>query len=271
MPFTLSHAAAIIPFARRGLVFSALVVGSMAPDFVYFTEFSPGSSFSHSIPGVFFYCVPAGLIVLWLFHFVLKRPMASLLPASHQRRLVPWTKRFSFGPYRHFFLIIVSLIIGGLTHIIWDSFTHPNGWAVEHFPALSFTVQVTWFGPSHFYRILQHGSTVFGAAVLLGYYWRWWLRAPVHPVESMVQVSWKVKTSVVAVWLGSAGFVAGLYVLNRFPEVFSVDAFRRIVRQSVIQVILVVLIEVILFCLFWNLAEKRKCRLANPTSPRAGC
>ena len=68
-----------------------------------------------------------------------------------------------------------------------------------------------------------------------------------------------------------AGFVAGLYVLNRFPEVFSVDAFRRIVRQSVIQVILVVLIEVILFCLFWNLAEKRKCRLANPASPRAGC
>jgi hypothetical protein len=87
----------------------------------------------------------------------------------------------------------------------------------------------------------------------------------------MVQVSWKVKTSVVAVWLGSAGFVAGLYVLNRFPEVFSADAFRRIVRQSVIQVILVVLIEIILFCLFWNLAEKRKCRLANPASPRVGC
>jgi hypothetical protein len=242
----------------------------MAPDFVYFTTLSPGSIFSHSIPGVLFYCVPAGVIALWLFHFVLKRPMSSLLPASHQQRLVPWMNVFSFGPCRHFLLIVLSLVIGGFTHIIWDSFTHADGWPVVHFPALSFTVQVTWFGPSQFYRILQHGSTVFGAAVLLGCYWRWWLRAPVHPVESMVQVSWKVKTSVVAVWLGSAGFAAGLYALNRFPEVFSARAFQRFVHRSVIEVILVVLIEIILFCLFWNLAEKRKCRLANRASSPTG-
>lgn len=266
MPFTLSHAAAVIPFARRGMVFSALAVGSMAPDFVYFTKFSPGSVFSHSVPGVLFYCVPAGLLVLWLFHFVVKRPMASLLPASHQRRLVPWMNRFSFGPFRHFFLIIVSLIIGGFTHLIWDSFTHPDGWVVEHFPVLSLPVRETSLGPLRFYRVLQHGSTLFGAVVLLGCYWRWWLRAPVHPVESIVQVSWKVKASIVAVWLGSAGFVAGLYALNRFPEVFSIGAFRQIVHRSAIQIILVVLIEVILFCLFWNLAEKRKCRLANRAS-----
>jgi hypothetical protein len=270
MPFTLSHAAAVIPFARRGLVFSALAVGSMAPDFVYFSKWPPSSIFSHSIPGVFFYCVPAGLIVLWLFHFVVKRPMASLLPLSHQRRLVPWMNRFSFGPFRHFFLIIVSLIIGGFTHIIWDSFTHPSGWAVEHFPALSFTVQETWFGPSRLYRVLQHGSTLFGAAVLFGCYWQWWLRAPVHPVESIVHVSWKLKASVVSIWLGSAGLVAGLYALNRFPEAFGVGALRRIVHGSVIDVILVVLIEVILFCLFWHLVEKRKCRLSNRASSPVG-
>ena len=105
--------------------------------------------------------------------------------------------------------------------------------------------------------------------MLLGCYWRWWLRAPVYPVESMVQVSWKLKASVVAVWLGSAGFVAALYALTRFPEAFSVGTFRQIVHRSVIQIILVVLIEVILFCLFWNLAEKRKYRLANRASSPA--
>jgi uncharacterized protein DUF4184 len=266
MPFTLSHAAAVMPFARRGLVLSALVVGSMAPDFVYFTTWSPHSGFSHSIPGVFFYCVPAGLLVLSLFHFVIKRPMASLLPVSHQRRLVPWMNRFSFGPLRHFFLIILSLVIGGFTHILWDSFTHSHGWAVEQFPALSITVRDTWLGPSQFYRVLQHGSTVFGAAVLLGCYWRWWRRAPVHPVESIVQVSGKVKAGVVAVWLGSVG----LYALNRLPEVLSVGAFHRVLHRSVIEVIVVMLAEVILFCLFWHLAEKRRCRLANRALPQAG-
>src|SRR2546423_13502044 len=111
--------------------------------------------------------------------------------------------RFSFGPSRHFFLIVLSLIIGGFTHIIWDSFTHPDGWAVLHFPALSFTVWETSLGSVRFYRVLQHFSTLFGGALLLGCYWRWWLRAPVHPVESIVQTSWKVKAGVVAVWLGS--------------------------------------------------------------------
>ncbi|MEO8427865.1 MAG: DUF4184 family protein [Verrucomicrobiota bacterium] len=271
MPFTISHAAAVIPLARRGLVFSALVVGSMTPDVVYFTTFSPGSTFSHSIPGVFFYCVPAGLIMLWIFHFVVKRPMASLLPASHQRRLVPWMDRFSFGPPRHFLLIVLSLIIGGFTHIIWDSFTHPDGWVVEHLPALSFTVWKTSLGPVRFYRVMQHCSTLFGGAVLFGCYWRWWLRAPIHPVESIVRVSWKIKASIVTVWLASAGFVAGLYaLLSRFPEVLSVGAFRVFVHRSVVDVILVVLVEIILFCLFWHLAEKRKCRLANRAASPAG-
>ncbi len=38
MPWTVSHPAAAAPFARWGLVLSALVVGSMAPDFVYFRK-----------------------------------------------------------------------------------------------------------------------------------------------------------------------------------------------------------------------------------------
>src|SRR5215467_12574272 len=40
VPFTFSHPAAVLPLARRGLVFSALVVGSMAPDFPYFVQMS---------------------------------------------------------------------------------------------------------------------------------------------------------------------------------------------------------------------------------------
>ena len=45
MPFTGSHPAAVLPFLRSGLPPSALVIGSMAPDFPYYfqiaTVFNP--------------------------------------------------------------------------------------------------------------------------------------------------------------------------------------------------------------------------------------
>lgn len=36
MPFTLAHPVAMLPFARRRVHFPAMVIGSLAPDFVYF-------------------------------------------------------------------------------------------------------------------------------------------------------------------------------------------------------------------------------------------
>src|SRR5581483_12465816 len=50
VPFTLAHPAAVLPLRRRGLVFSALVVGSMAPDFEYF--FGLKRPISHTMPGI---------------------------------------------------------------------------------------------------------------------------------------------------------------------------------------------------------------------------
>ena len=54
MPFTLAHPAAVLPFARTKLVFSALIAGALAPDVGYFLTLyrpdaprvirSPGSS-----------------------------------------------------------------------------------------------------------------------------------------------------------------------------------------------------------------------------------
>ncbi len=64
MPFTLAHPAAAAPLRRFGLVLSALVVGSMAPDFPYFLPGLPQDKFGHTLAGVFWFCVPAGLAVL---------------------------------------------------------------------------------------------------------------------------------------------------------------------------------------------------------------
>ena len=42
MPFTASHAAAVLPLLRTPLPASALGIGGMAPDFPFFLPFGPG-------------------------------------------------------------------------------------------------------------------------------------------------------------------------------------------------------------------------------------
>src|SRR5512133_2984557 len=143
MPFTISHAAAALPFRRTRLVFSAIVVGCMAPDFEYFLHARIISRVSHTLAGAFEFSLPAALVVLSLFFWVMERPLLVLMPSSIQRRVV--LKPFTLLPWKRFFLIIASLMVGIASHLIWDSFTHPGMWAVDHFH---------WFHKSQ--RVLGH-------------------------------------------------------------------------------------------------------------------
>src|SRR2546421_4037993 len=118
MPFTLSHPAAVIPLRRWG-VFSALVIGSMMPDTVYFLPFfSEHDRYGHTLPGIFFYCLPAGVALLWLFHTLLKKPLISLFPRAQQGALLAASPDFRFTPLSRFALIVWSLLLGALTHIL---------------------------------------------------------------------------------------------------------------------------------------------------------
>ena len=106
LPLTFSPPAAVLPLARCRLVFSALVVGSMSPDFIYFIAAVSGNRFSQSLPGTPFFCVPVGLVVLWLFHAVWKYPLISLFPDHHQERLTLAARDFPFAPARRLVTII---------------------------------------------------------------------------------------------------------------------------------------------------------------------
>jgi hypothetical protein len=175
MPFTLAHTAACIPLARKGLVASALLVGSISPDFAYFFPIPRLSRLSHSLLGIFLFCVPLGLIALWLFHRFLKQPALALLPRHHQEKLIPLAKEFSFWPVRRLAVVIVSLTIGALTHIAWDSFTHTRGWLVQNVDWLRLIIVETELGPLFVHRALQHASTVLGL-VCIGWWYSRWLR-----------------------------------------------------------------------------------------------
>ena len=172
MPNPVAHPAAAIPFSRVGLVFSALVAGSLSPDFGYFIPL-PGAFFMYTVPGLILFDVPVGLVFLALFHFILKWPLLSLLPKGLQRRLIKHAQLFSFGPLNRFLLILLSLLVGSLTHVIWDSFTHDYGWMVEQFSVLSTSIRGV-----PLYTILQNLGNLFGIGFLIYWFVRWLPGAP---------------------------------------------------------------------------------------------
>jgi len=174
MPFTLSHAAAALPFRKTRLEMSALVTGCFAPDFAYFFFLTPHGLFAHSLQGMFLIDLPLSLIALWLFHAYIKQPLSMLLPKGIRRRLQPSGNGYSFWPPARLALIAISILIGTATHILWDSFTHPFFWPYRHWSFLSEMVHLPYEGNTPMYKALQYGSTVFGLVVLAVWVWFWY-------------------------------------------------------------------------------------------------
>ena len=135
MPFPLAHPAAVLPLRRycpRWLSFPALIIGSLSPDMGYVFTIAgiEIQRFSHQLVGLVF-CLPAGLLALWVCHRMC--PLAiRFLPETYRRVLLPLCQR-PIGPP---VAILVSLLVGALTHQFLDSFTHKDGWLTEQLAVL---------------------------------------------------------------------------------------------------------------------------------------
>ncbi|EEF59734.1 DUF4184 family protein [Pedosphaera parvula] len=210
MPLTIAHPAIVIPIRHR-LVLSALMIGSMAPDFSKIFSLSPRVTLGHSVPGVFWFCVPVGLIFFILLQHLLKKPLFLLLPANHQKRLVPWLNPFPLRTAAQWGLVIVSLIIGAFSHLFWDSFTHEHGWSVEAFPFLQSNLFTFHGRPFRIHECLQHASTVGGSIFLAACYVRFYQKASIHPLPSIPLISVKVKLILGCFFIAGAVFPALIF------------------------------------------------------------
>jgi Domain of unknown function (DUF4184) len=171
------------------------LVGTFAPDFEYFLRLAPDYGFGHTLLGTFVLTLPLALLVLWLFHAFVKLPLARLLPEAIQRRLTNHLDEFRFRGGARFALIVGSILLGIVTHLAWDSFTHPNTWIYHHWPILSRTLHVPIVGLIPFYKLLQHGSTIIGIGVLSAWLAVWYrssqpsghaLSNPVSPTRKIM-------------------------------------------------------------------------------------
>jgi hypothetical protein len=176
MPFTISHIAAVLPFRKKTpfpLSFTGLIAGSMTPDFEYFIRMTLYGHYGHTFTGIFIFDLPVGIMMYLVYHGVVRRPLLLHLPEPLFSRLAGFAVS-DWLPYfrRHYWMIVLSILIGTLTHLLWDGFTHDQEYVVARYiPLLLQPIRVAHYDvPLH--ALLQGLSSVIGLALLLLYMYR---------------------------------------------------------------------------------------------------
>ena len=186
MAFTLAHMAAALPFYRcqKWLNVEALLIGTMLPDLPYFLNSAPiVGQHSHQWLGLLEYCLPWGLLVFVLWHWVLKSPLIALIypwqrvQQSQFSSIQPDMPQYPFGlwlaarmqKYGIFWLkVVLGLLLGSITHLLWDGTTHPDGFIAIQL-GLQYPVTIAYLGDMPLARFLQYLTSILGLGLLIGF------------------------------------------------------------------------------------------------------
>ena len=200
MPFTPSHVAAVLPFNKTPLLPAALVIGSMGPDLFFYIPLPISRADTHSWLGLVTVDLFFGVLVFVLWQLVFRAPIVDFLPLAARRRIaaMPWSgiRPFGMSWRRLIVLLVVSVLLGTVTHLVWDDFTH-NDWVTGHLPALQ-----QYWGSKPIYRWLQYASSLFGAIAVAIWTALWWRRTrPVTAVPTRLRpwvraIAWGTVVSV---------------------------------------------------------------------------
>lgn len=189
MPFPLAHPAAVLPLRRfcpRYLSLPALVLGSVCPDAGYFFGGLDAGNCSHSWVGSVEFSLPLGIIILLVVYGALL-PALERVPDSFARMLACAALK-PLGPP---FIVVLSLLVGAWTHLLWDSFTHTSGWFVQKWPILN--APLVLLGSRHIRvcHLLWYGSSFAGLIILFVACDRWQQGFFKGTVATDTRVNWR--------------------------------------------------------------------------------
>ncbi|MGA2024684.1 MAG: DUF4184 family protein [Steroidobacteraceae bacterium] len=182
VPFTVSHVAAVLPGYRRlsrAHVFSAAVIGSMVPDFGFLLlPVSLARWQTHSAVALFTFCLPVGLCAYWLLQLLIKPALLEVLPDRAYVRLRAAHPSQRLSSTSGWLYAAIAVLLGAVTHLIWDGFTHENAHGVRMFPLLDEYGPEIDGHPMQFYNWLQYGSSVIGLMLVAMALALWWQHSP---------------------------------------------------------------------------------------------
>lgn len=176
MPVTFAHPLAVAPLARTGLPLGALVIGTVVPDLPLFARATPGLDivtllvdgpdlptmidqyeFLHSLTGLVTVNIFIGLIVLALWWLLLRPAYRDALPRPLRER----TNTTPAG-VRPWLLAVPALLIGSLTHVVWDQLTDEGALISQRIEVLQGSIAGFPYS-----LLLQYASSLLGALGVL--------------------------------------------------------------------------------------------------------
>jgi len=221
MPFTLSHAAAVLPFSRqlsRWRLLSAAVIGSMVPDFGWLMPLHPARFETHGAEGLLTFCLPVGLAAYWLFQWLIKTPLIELLPPAAYARWREFAAPADYASPLQWILAAGGVLAGAVTHLVWDAFTHEGARGVRMIPALDDPAVA--LGVHHLAgtRLLQDASSLLGLVVIFAII-AYGLRRGHGPASTDPR---RLPAGERRVWVGAylilAAVLSGAFFLMKYPE-----------------------------------------------------
>lgn len=205
MAFTLAHMAAALPFYRcqKWLNVEALFIGTMLPDLPYFLNSNPiVAQHSHQWIGLLTYCLPWGLAVFVLWYWLLKSALIALiqpwqrvqgLTGHNHHSMQEALPQYPFGlwfaalmqKYGIFWLkVVLGLLLGSITHLLWDGTTHPDGFIAIQL-GLQYPVTIAYLGDIPMARFLQYVTSIFALILLIGFTCsRWQVNIAINKIQA---------------------------------------------------------------------------------------
>ena len=261
MPLTIAHPIAAIPLRRplgRLGVLSALVIGSLMPDLPLFLPLSLHRNLTHSLIGLFWFCLPVGAGVYLLFDRVLERPLRALMPEAVQVRL----PRAAPRPAAWSAAVVVSIMAGAATHTVWDSFTHGGSAGVRLFPVLETRLFTVSGYTAYVFSVLQHASSVVGTVLMTVVLARWFRTAPLADGLAPEGLTPRVRRWLLA---GIAVVVLAAVVtggVSRFPDEPTLRALQAFVRRLIVMALSSLVAAITVYAVVWHWLQSRGARAA---------
>lgn len=225
MPFTLSHAATILPFARqlnRWRILSAAVIGTMVPDFALMVPWHATRMQTHSLLSLLTFCLPVGLLFYWLFEYIVKPTAREVVTDAAYVRSVGFAQPDPIGSLAQWVKASSGILAGAITHLAWDAFTHEGARGVRMIPLLDDPVEIGGHSLLAF-RIAQHASSILGLMVVLYIMWRALrpggdsIDPPVRALQRSARRRWmSAYVGAALAFCGVSYFAAALH--DRFPS-----------------------------------------------------
>jgi hypothetical protein len=146
---------------------------------------------------------------------VLQRPLTALLSARARalclRALLPFQRPIEWA------FAAPAILLGVWTHLLWDSFTHGDGWMVHRVAALSAPLVIGPYDGTVFHA-LQYLSSVVGLCVLV----LWYGRLPTPTVAIGPDAARSAAGPVLVLVLAAALLIGGVQGMEQFHHTHSV-------------------------------------------------